>query len=126
MKILKVIWGIFAVIGILFTVLILFLLDGNTTISIYPSTKGRFDEFVDQLRTSGPFTKDTVSYEMKVIQESVRSKEIRDYFQLDKLYDADADTWTKALAIGSFVASNIPHDNQKIEPEHRTVSSPLN
>ena len=45
----------------------------------------------------------------------------RDYFQLDKLYNADADTWTKALSIGKFVASNIPHNNQKIQPEHRNA-----
>ena len=120
-KFLKVIWGIFAVIGILFTVLVLFLLDGETAISIYPSTKGRFGEYVEQLRTSGPFAKDTVSFEVKIIQDPVRAKEIQDYFQLDKLYDADADTWTKALAIGKFVASNIPHDNQEIEPEHRNA-----
>ena len=120
-KFLKVIWGIFAVIGILFTVLILFLLDGNTAISVYPSTKSRYVEYVELLRTSGPFAKDTVSFEMKIVQDTVRAKEIRDYFQLDKLYDADADTWTKALAIGKFVASNIPHDNQEIEPEHRNA-----
>ena len=120
-KFLKVIWGIFAVIGILFTVLILFLLDGNTAISVYPSTKSRYGEYVELLRTSDPFAKDTVSVEMKIVQDTVRAKEIRDYFQLDKLYDADADTWTKALAIGKFVASNIPHDNQEIEPEHRNA-----
>ena len=120
-KFLKVIWGVFAVIGILFTVLILFLLDGNTAISIYTSTKGRYDEFVEQLRTSEPFAKDTVSFEMKIIQDSLRAKDIRDYFQLDKLYDPNADTWTKALAIGKFVAANIPHDNQEIEPEHRNA-----
>ena len=120
-KFLKVIWGIFAVIGILFTVLILFLLDGNTAISVYPSTKSRYGEYVERLRTSDPFAKDTVSVEMKIVQDTVRAKEIRDYFQLDKLYDADADTWTKALAIGKFVASNIPHDNQEIEPEHRNA-----
>lgn len=34
------------------------------------------------------------------------------------LYDADADSWTKALAIGKFVASNIPHDNQDEWPKH--------
>ena len=120
-KFLKVIWGIFAVIGILFTVLILYLLDGNTAISVYPSTKSRYGEYVELLRTSDPFAKDTVSVEMKIVQDTVRAKEIRDYFQLDKLYDADADTWTKALAIGKFVASNIPHDNQEIEPEHRNA-----
>ena len=120
-KFLRIIWGIFAVIGILFTVLVLFLLDGETAISIYPSTKGRFGEYVELLRTSGPFAKDTAAFEMTLIQDAARAKEIRDYFQLDKLYDADADTWTKALAIGKFVASNIPHDNQEIEPEHRNA-----
>ncbi|MBQ9889727.1 MAG: transglutaminase domain-containing protein [Bacteroidales bacterium] len=120
-KVLKVIWGIFAVIGILFTIRILLMLDGNTTISIYPSTKGRFSEFVEQLRKSGSFGKDTATLEMKIIQDTVRAKEIREYFQLDKLYDADSDTWTKALAIGKFVASNVPHDNQQIEPEHRNA-----
>ena len=120
-KILKVIWGIFAVIGILFTVLVLFLLDGETAISIYPSTKGRFGEYVELLRTSGPFEKDTAAFEMTLIPDAARAEEIRDYFQLEKLYDADADSWTKALAIGKFVASNIPHDNQEIEPEHRNA-----
>ena len=120
-KFLKVIWGIFAVIGILFTVRVLFLLNGNTTISIYPSTKGRYSEYLERLQKSGPFEKDTTAFEMKIIQDTVRAKEIRDYFQLDKLYDADADTWTKALAIGKFVASNIPHENQKVEPEHRNA-----
>ena len=120
-KLLRIIWGIFAIIGILFTVLVLFLLDGKTAISFYPSTKGRYGEFVELLHKSGPFAKDTVSFEMKIVQDSVRAKEIRDYFQLDKLYDADADTWSKALAIGKFVASNIPHDNQEIEPEHRNA-----
>jgi hypothetical protein len=117
-KILNVIWNIFAVIGILFTVRILFLLDGNTTISIYPSTKGRYAEYVERLRKAGPFEKDSATFEMKIIQDSARAKEIQDYFQLDKLYNADADTWTKALAIARFVATNIPHDNQQIDPEH--------
>jgi hypothetical protein len=76
---------------------------------------------VDLLRTSGPFVKDTVAFEMKILQNPARAKEIRDYFQLEKLYDADADTWTKALAIGKYVAANIPHDNQEIEPEHRNA-----
>ncbi|MBQ1508814.1 MAG: hypothetical protein IIZ47_05270, partial [Erysipelotrichaceae bacterium] len=83
-KFLKVVWGIFAVIGILSTVGIISLLDGKTTIDMYPSYKGRFDEYLDLLRTSGPFAKDTVSFEMKIVQDSVRAKEIRDYFQLDK------------------------------------------
>jgi hypothetical protein len=75
-------------------------------------------ENVELLRASGPFAKDTASYSIKIIQDTVRAKEIRDYFRLDTLYAPDADTWTKALAIGRFVASNIPHDNQKVYPEH--------
>ena len=77
-KFLKVIWGIFAVIGILFTVLVLFLLDGETAISIYPSTKGRFGEYVELLRTSGPFEKDTAAFEMTLIPDAARAGEIRD------------------------------------------------
>lgn len=69
-KFLKVVWGVFAVIGILSTAGIISLLDGKTTID------------------------------------------------MDTLYDADADSWTKALAIGKFVASNIPHDNQDEWPKH--------
>ena len=44
-------------------------------------------------------------------KNTARAGEIRDYFRLDTLYNADADSWTKALAIGKFVANNIPHDN---------------
>ena len=41
-----------------------------------------------------------------------------DYFCLDTLYDAGASTWEKTLAIGEFVADNIPHDNQKEYPKY--------
>ena len=34
------------------------------------------------------------------------------------MYAPDADTWTKALAIGRFVTSHVPHDNQKEWPAH--------
>ena len=117
-KFLKVIWGIFAVIGILFTVFILFF---DTDISVDTPFRARYGEFVEKLRTSEPFAKDTVSFEMKIIQDSLRAKEIRDYFQLDTLYDADANTWAKALAIGNFVASNIPHDNQEVTVNRNAI-----
>ena len=122
-KVLIVIWGIFAVIGILFVACFISLRQkyGNFDIALYPGYEVRFDEFVDLLRSSGPYEKDETSFEMKVLQDSARAKEIRDYFQLEQLYDADADTWTKALAIGQFVASNIPHANQEIDPEHRNA-----
>jgi len=117
-KILKVIWGIFAVIGILTTAGLLYVYFGKYYISIHQSREKRYEDYVELLRTSGPLEKDTVTFEMKTLQDDARAKEIRDYFQLDKLYDADADTWTKALAIGKYVATNIPHDNQAEWPEH--------
>ena len=125
-KFLKVIWGIFAVIGILSVAgyFAIRLKMGEFDISINPKHayyEARLDKFVDRLRKSGPFEKDAISFEMTIIQDSVRAKEIRDYFQLDTLYAADADTWTKALSIGKFVASNIPHANQHIQPEHRNA-----
>ena len=118
--ILKVIWGIFAVIGILSLVLFINLRQkyGNFRLTVHPGYEARYDEFVDLLRTSGPFVKDTVAFEMTLIPDAARAGEIRDYFQLEKLYDADADSWTKALAIGKFVASNIPHNNQDEWPKH--------
>ena len=122
-KFLKIVWGIFAVIGILFVAgyIALRLTMGVFDISVNPNYEAQFDKYVNRLRKSGPFEKDTISFEMTIIQDSVRAKEIRDYFQLDTLYAADADTWTKALSIGKFVASNIPHANQHIQPEHRNA-----
>ena len=117
-KFLKMIWGMFAVIGILTTAGILYAGFANYSISINRFPGKSLDEYVQLLRTSGPLEKDTIEFEMKIIQDTVRAKEIREYFQLDTLYDANADTWTKALAIGRFVASNIPHDNQEEFPKH--------
>lgn len=122
-KFLKVIWGIFAVIGVLSVGYLvgLHLKYGKFSINIHPGYEVRYDEFVDLLRKAEPLAKDTTTFEMKILQDSVRAKEIREYFKLDSLYDADADTWTKAIAIGQFVASNIPHGSQIIDPEHRNA-----
>ena len=122
-KVLKVIWGIFAVIGILFSAYYigLRLTHGRFYLTIHQKYDARIDEFIGLLRSAGPYQKDSTTFEMKILQDSVRAKEIRDYFNLESLYDAEADTWTKALAIGKFVASNVPHDNQEIDPEHRNA-----
>ena len=63
---------------------------------MYPSVKSRYSEFVELLRESGPCEKDPAAFEMQIIQDPVRAKEIRDYFQLETLYDADADTFWAA------------------------------
>ena len=40
---------------------------------------------------------------------------------MDTLYSGSDDTWTKALAIGNFVATNIPHANQSKWPEQKNA-----
>ena len=54
-KVLKVIWGFFAVIGILLTLRLIPVFCGNQSISIYRSTKGHYSDYVELLRTSGAF-----------------------------------------------------------------------
>ena len=79
---------------------------------------GLLDERLDLLRTSGEYAADTNVFEMKIVQNEARAQEIRDYFKLDTLYSESATTWEKAVAIGKFVSSNIPHANQRHWPEH--------
>ena len=77
---------------------------------------GRLNERLELLKTSGPYAADTNVFEMKIVQNEARAQEIRDYFQLDTLYPENATTWEKAVAIGKFVSSNIPHANQRKWP----------
>lgn len=79
---------------------------------------GLYKDRIEALRSSGDYAADTNVFSMQIVQDSVRAKEIRDYFQLDTLFPENADTWEKVIAIGKFVASNIPHDNQRKWPEH--------
>lgn len=78
---------------------------------------GLLNERLELLRTSGEYAADTNVFEMKIVQKEARAQEIRDYFQLDTLYPENATTWEKAIAIGKFVSSNIPHANQRKWPK---------
>lgn len=77
----------------------------------------QYDEYVGLLRDSGPYKVDTTDLNMRITIDQLRAAQIKEYFQLDTLYSADADTWSRALAIGEFVATNIPHANQKEYPK---------
>lgn len=77
----------------------------------------QYEEYVDLLRNSGPYKADAANLDMKIAIDQLRAAQIKEYFQLDTLYSADADTWNRALAIGEFVATNIPHANQKEYPK---------
>ena len=82
------------------------------------TNKVRYDEMVKLLREAGSYMADTANVEINYVPDIKRAEEIMEYFCLDTLYDACASTWEKTLAIGEFVATNIPHDNQKEYPEY--------
>ena len=82
------------------------------------TNKVRYDERVKLLRKAGCYKADTAEVRINHVPDIKRAEEIMDYFCLDTLYDASASTWEKTLAIGKFVASNIPHDNQKEYPKY--------
>lgn len=113
----KTIVYILAVIGLL---TILFLVAVNKvgySIGLNIADK-QYNEYVDSLRSAGPYKNDTVNLNMRITIDSLRAAEIKEYFQLDTLYSVEDDTWQKALAIGKFVTNNIPHANQKEYPQN--------
>ena len=122
-----VLWSVLALVGI-FTVVCIAIgrhrankTGEDQIISISPDEKVILKLRGDRLRSSGPYAQDTVVLHMASVPDPDRSAEIRDYFQLDTLYAADAPTWDKALAVARFVATNIPHNNQRIQPEKRNA-----
>ena len=122
--ILKIIVYLLAVIGALTVAFIIFINTSKlyyVSVNFNESNLARFEERVDLLRTCGAYSPDSTFVDVEYVKDSVRAKEIMDYFQLDTLYDASASTWENALAIGKFVAFNIPHENQKIQPEYKNA-----
>ena len=118
-KTFSIIRNILAIVGLLAILVIIVLRIARPYYYDYGlSNLGLYEKRVDALRTSGNYAADTNVFSMQIVQNSERAKEIRDYFQLDTLFPENASTWEKAVAIGKFVASNIPHDNQKVWPEH--------
>ena len=111
---------IFAVIGLVFTILLAYVLCSGK----YDLGRGKNKNqvnYIETLKLSGPYCKDKVKFNIHPIIDSERAAEIRDYFQLDTLYEETASTWEKTLAIARFVATNIPHANQTIQPEKRNA-----
>lgn len=119
-KTFSIIRNILAIIGglTIIAAIIIWIMSPYFDVNIDKSSLGRYGERVELLQQSGDYAADTNVFSMQIIQDSARAKEIRDYFQLDTLFPENATTWEKAVAIGKFVASNIPHDNQKEWPEH--------
>ena len=112
-NILAIIGGLALIAGI-----IIWIMSPYYDVDFSKNNLGLYKDRIEALRSSGEYVADTNVFSMQIVQDSVRAKEIRDYFQLDTLFPENADTWEKAVAIGKFVASNIPHDNQRKWPEH--------
>lgn len=88
-------------------------------INIAPSPHVVLDKYVEKLQAHNDFYADTISVKMTSNCDSIRAAEIFDYFRLDTLYTPKSSTWEKTLAIAKFVAKNIPHNNQRIQPDSR-------
>lgn len=76
------------------------------------------------LRNAGTYAAEPeADYRFTYTQDTLRAREIREYFRLDTLVDPAATTWENSLALARFVARNIPHANQKIHPEVRNATA---
>lgn len=80
-----------------------------------------YDERMDLLRSARPYEADTVQYSFVYQTDSVRARETREYFRLDTLFSPSASTWERTVAVARFVAANIPHANQNVQPTRRNA-----
>lgn len=114
----RIVVGVFALIGLLVTVLYCGLVAADYNISIYENPIMAAEAENVELLKQSSFKADTVQFQFATVSDSARAQEIMSYFKLDKLYPADATTWKKAVAISKFVASNIPHEDLETLPDH--------
>ena len=75
------------------------------------------NEMVEKLKDADKYAPDTTSYNFVYQQDTVQSQKIREYFKLDTVVSPTKSTWDKAISLARFVAENIPHANQKINPK---------
>lgn len=75
----------------------------KVSLNFEKTTQALFEERVE---SAGAYGQDPTFVDIEYVRDTVRAKEIMDYFQLDTLYDAEVATWDKALVIGKFVAFN--------------------
>lgn len=78
-------------------------------------------ERIELLQAAAPYASDTVRFRFAYQQDTARAREIRTYFRLDTLLNPSATTWDNTLTMARFVADNIPHENQRVQPETRNA-----
>lgn len=79
------------------------------------------DTYIELLRKAEPYRADKASFRFEYIQDTARRRLTREYFRLDTIDNPTAETWDRALALAHFVARNIPHANQSVQPERRNA-----
>ena len=120
-KILAILWHLFAVIGILLTATIIYLNCIGANVNIEPGDKMKLAEQVELLQQAGSYGSDTVTFNIHSLQDSIKAQEIKAYFNIDSIVGNSATTWDKTIALAKFVASHIPHANQRVMPEKRNA-----
>lgn len=79
------------------------------------------DTYIELLRKAEPYRTDNAYFHFEYIQDTARRRLTREYFRLDTIDNPTAETWDRALALARFVARNIPHANQSVQPERRNA-----
>lgn len=79
------------------------------------------DTYIELLRKAEPYRADKASFRFEYIQDTARRRLTREYFRLDTIDNPTTETWDRALALARFVARNIPHANQSVQPERRNA-----
>lgn len=79
------------------------------------------DTYIELLCRAEPYRTDNASFHFEYIQDTARRRLTREYFRLDTIDNPTAETWDRALALARFVARNIPHANQSVQPERRNA-----
>lgn len=74
-------------------------------------------ERVELLAASAAYRADTAAWRFACERDAERAREIGSYFRLDTLDDPALPVWERTLRIADFVASRIPHANQRQWPE---------
>ena len=65
-------------------------------------------EYIELLRNATPYTTHTTQYHFVYRQDTLRAKQIRDFFRLDTLLtDSAATTWEKTLTLGFQLPSSL-------------------
>ena len=120
-KVFNILRNIFAALGLVLSIALVIVLCSDEYAAIRGGANQESVSHIETLKLSGPYGRGKIKFNIHPVIDSERAAEIRDYFQLDTLYEETASTWEKTLAIARFVATNVPHANQTIQPEKRNA-----